>query len=319
MIGGDRMLVLVLGIAKVGKTYITNVIEDRYDAYVIHTDPLRREWGYHSPNMGFPTEVSDKDKPLFYKELKDEVDACLNMYSVVLIEGNAIDPGDVDYFDPDVVVVLGNKLDSKDKIDRAKQYADATTWVNRRDPEYLETLFKYYKSVEDRWRDEYPEYYVDMTDFSKGKQEVLKRISTVMAELTDEVVLDDDRYDEEERRFSSSEVSNHIVDDGSEYLNFYWVAELNKIFKRYNGRGKESKELRGYAVYQYLKRVEMHYGRPELFYKKYKGFDTIIKDIDRHRDKSFHSNRQLVSIYQKLWWLVEQVFGNRMRYERTKK
>lgn len=243
-------------------------------------------------------------------------------YELIVIEGNAVDPKDSDMFNPDALILLGNRLGYKQKIERAKEYSDENAWVHRREDEYLEKVFKFYQQVEDYWRTDYNEYYFDMTDFHRGQQEVLNYIEEKYNDLVETTQVNIDEDDEFQKWVQQQEEYARLKErDGgaTDYLAYYLIDRLNTIFRKYHGSGREAKELRGYAFYNYVMGVDRTQGAPILFYKKYPSIYNIIKDINRYSDKSFHTNRQLVSKYQKLWWIAETIFGKEMERQRRNK
>lgn len=171
------MLLLLMGIAKVGKTQLANELGSRYDAVVASTDQLRREWGFHEPHRGYDTEIAPDNRPRFYHQLIDFIKS-LN-YPRVIIEGNALHPDDVYYFDHSIPLILGNNLSVEEKLNRAQHFADEDNWINNRKDDYLVHLFQFYKSVEDRWRTNYPECFIDLTDFDAGRQAIIQRLDPV--------------------------------------------------------------------------------------------------------------------------------------------
>lgn len=174
------LVILVLGIAKVGKTLISQEVAERYKGKVLHTDYYRREWGFHLPHQGYSTEIHPSRQQLFYQRLRQEIDRYTRDYPVVIVEGNAIHPKDVAYFNAQGVLLLGNRLTVDQKLKRAKQYSDAREWVNRREDDYLENLFEFYQQVEQRWCTQYPEYFIDMTEFEQGREKAFDYITQII-------------------------------------------------------------------------------------------------------------------------------------------
>lgn len=272
-----------MGIAKVGKTRVTSEIERIYHCKTLHTDELRRDWGYHEPHKGYYTEVNPSRKYEFYGKLKGLIEERKDDYDLTVVEGNAIDPGDVDFFAPDLVFLLGNSLTYKEKLKRAREYSYEDAWIYRRDEDYLNKLFNFYGKVEDEWRDKYKNMYIDMTNFNKGKNEILKKIREYMEEPIE-------------------------IDEASEVLNTTILTLYNTAFKKYHGRGKNALELRGMYIFNYLTKIEETLGEPKYFYYKFKGIKTIVDKVKGYRDKNFMTNPNQIRNYRALWYVLTQIF-----------
>ena len=106
------MKYLILGQPRSGKSTLAKILSVNLGIPIICTDKYRREWGYHEPWKGYSTEISIKNQKEFYIKLL----YLYNSYDSVILEGSSINPGDIQLFKNDGVVLLYRNLTSKEML-----------------------------------------------------------------------------------------------------------------------------------------------------------------------------------------------------------
>ena len=143
------MKILIIGQPRLGKTTLALRIGEKYKIPVYHTDVLRKDLGYGSVSTNkhiYATGIDIQEQKKFY----DKIAKILPDNYV--IEGSAIYPCDVLYFNPDVVVMLSAVERTLEQMFLDSRKYDATDSYTRRrtDFELLE-LFSIYKEFEENW------------------------------------------------------------------------------------------------------------------------------------------------------------------------
>lgn len=164
------MRILIMGQPRSGKSTLAKRMAGLTGFTVINTDRYRREWGYHEPWKGYPTEISPQNQPIFYQRLTD-----LCGSSDVIIEGSAIAPEDSALLCPSASVLLGRPGLSPEGMFVASRRYD-TDWTSRREDDYLLKLFSDYHNYTVKWFRDNGAIAVDTTDYEKGLADAEARL-----------------------------------------------------------------------------------------------------------------------------------------------
>lgn len=147
------MKILILGQPRVGKTTLAEKIGKKYKLPVYHTDVLRKDLGYGSVSTNkhiFTTGIEIQYQKNFYDEIISKLP---NDY---VLEGSAIYPCDVLYFNPDAVVMLSAVDRSLEQMFQdSRKYDARDSYTGRRTDFELLDLFSIYKEFEENWYSKY--------------------------------------------------------------------------------------------------------------------------------------------------------------------
>ena len=173
------MKIIILGQPRSGKSTLARLLSRELSIPSICTDQYRYDWGFHEPWKGYETEIAPEKQDLFYEKIA----ALCADYPHFILEGNAINPRDIDRFTPDAAVLLARLNITPDECLRLCRRYDKNDWTCRRDDDYLLKLFTVYAQFARKWAVENPELLVDTSDYDAGikaaRAMILKKLNVI--------------------------------------------------------------------------------------------------------------------------------------------
>jgi len=158
------MKIIILGQPRSGKSTLAGLLSRELDIPAICTDKYRYDWGFHEPWKGYETEIAPEKQDLFYEKIA----ALCADYPHFILEGNAINPRDIERFAPDAAVLLARIDITPMECLRLCRQFDKDDWTCRRDDDYLLKLFADYTRFARKWAAENPELLIDTSDYNAG-------------------------------------------------------------------------------------------------------------------------------------------------------
>lgn len=199
--------VLIIGVARAGKTTLGNMIKDEFNQYnIIHADSII--WGiirgtgkeeYYTQNVKARKELvhSDKFQRIILEIYKSSIKQDTRQYGTILESGQLepkyakelLEMGNL------ICVCLGHgELDKQGIMDLCREHDTEKDWTYRISEEVLSTNADKWNEKNQLLKTECPKYGIEYIDTSKNREEILQRI---LARIGEKVEL---REEEENER-----------------------------------------------------------------------------------------------------------------------
>lgn len=190
--------VLIIGVARVGKTTLGNMIKDEFNQYnIIHADSII--WGiirgtgkeeYYTKNVKARKELvhSDKFQKIILEIYKSSIKQDTKNYGTILESGQLepkyakelLDMGNL------ICVCLGHgDLDKQGIMQLCREHDTESDWTYGITDENLSTNADKWNEKNQLLKEECPKYGIEYIDTSKNRNQVLRRILERIDERVD--------------------------------------------------------------------------------------------------------------------------------------